>query len=308
MKGLDSKNSRTRTESLDELAYLIQRNGMSVCLPAKVFPLITQQVGDRDPGVRNAALGVIIQAYSIIGETIYKHLGRPNDKDRSLIEEKIKRCNLDSVKAVESGPEILLKKELKRSSTPTKKAEAAPKSVFEMPLQVKKEFTLDLDLIEGDLKLASSKTNLSNAGSSSNSLLSLVKQVDVKNPNGAILIVKKIEDQLSRDPESLVETSNDAVLSLTNLIDSLFSSTELLTADGARLAKHLLNASILIFSSNNLAKSVDKKILHRCLDVSLIRLLDPNLTGVEQGVHLSKMLNILMVRALQNIHPNLAFR
>jgi cytoskeleton-associated protein 5 len=30
MKGLESKNSRTRTECLDEIASLLQRNGMNV--------------------------------------------------------------------------------------------------------------------------------------------------------------------------------------------------------------------------------------------------------------------------------------
>jgi cytoskeleton-associated protein 5 len=279
-----------------------------VCIPSKVFPLITQQVGDRDPGVRNAALGVIIQAYSIIGDTVYKHLGRLNDKDRSLIEEKIKRCAPDLVKVVENGIDISLKKEIKRSSTPTKKPEAIQKTVVDVPLNVKKEFSLDLDFIEGDLRPASSKTRLSNEEPSRNSLLAWVNQIDVKNLNGAILMVKKIEDQLSRDPESLNEISSDVAVALTNHVDALFSSAEILTADGARLAKHLLNASILIFSSNSIAKSLDKKVLHRCLDVPLMRLLDPNLTGLEQGVHLSKMMNILMVRALQNIHPNLAFR
>lgn len=308
MKGLDSKNSRTRTESLDELAYLIQRNGMSVCMPARVFPLITQQVGDRDPSVRNAALGVIVQAYNLVGESIYKFFGRPSDKDRSLIDEKIKRCASDVVKGAEYVQDIPMKKEVQRPSTPSKKSVVIHKNADEKLLQVKKEFSLDLDFIENDLNLTGSKSSSSYDRSLSDSLLSLVKRIDAKNPQETILIIKKIEDQLSRDQESLIEASNDVILSLTNHIDSLFSCTELLTADGARFGKHLLNAMILIFSSSALAKSLQKDVLYKCLDVSLIRLLDRNLTGLEQGVHLSKMMNILIVRALQNIHPNLAFR
>ena len=106
----------------------------------------------------------------------------------------------------------------------------------------------------------------------------------------------------------MIGCANNVVGTLTKYVNTLFSSSELPKADGARFGKHLLNAMILIFSSAPLSKNLERDVLYNCLDVALIHLLDPSVTSLEQGVHLSKMMNILMVRALQNIHPNFAFR
>lgn len=76
--GLKSKNSKTRTECLGEIAYLISIFGENVCQPspAKALPAIAAQIADRDNGVRNAALNAIVEVYNLVGETVYKYLGR----------------------------------------------------------------------------------------------------------------------------------------------------------------------------------------------------------------------------------------
>ncbi|KAI9105402.1 hypothetical protein DFS34DRAFT_7380 [Phlyctochytrium arcticum] len=93
LKGLESKNARTRTECLEELASLIQRSGMTVCSPGKAFPLIAAQLADRDATVRGGALGAITQAYLHIGDGIWKHLGRISEKDKSFVEERLRRVS-----------------------------------------------------------------------------------------------------------------------------------------------------------------------------------------------------------------------
>ena len=76
--GLKSKNSKTRTECLVEIAYLISVFGENVCQPspAKALPAIAAQIADRDNGVRNAALNAVVEVYNLVGETVYKYLGR----------------------------------------------------------------------------------------------------------------------------------------------------------------------------------------------------------------------------------------
>lgn len=62
MEGLRAKNARQRTELLGELAQLIRLHGPDVCAPspAKALPIIAAYIGDRDNGVRSAALDACV--------------------------------------------------------------------------------------------------------------------------------------------------------------------------------------------------------------------------------------------------------
>lgn len=63
-------------ECLEELGSLIQVFGMNVCQPTppKAVAAIAAQIGDRDNGVRNAALNAVVEAYYLVGEkTCYKY-------------------------------------------------------------------------------------------------------------------------------------------------------------------------------------------------------------------------------------------
>jgi cytoskeleton-associated protein 5 len=89
--GLKANNARTRAESAEELGMLLQRQGMGVCQPAKAMPAIAALIGDRDSSVRSAAITAISHAYVIIGDGVYKYIGELTDKNRTMLEEKLKR-------------------------------------------------------------------------------------------------------------------------------------------------------------------------------------------------------------------------
>lgn len=67
-------------ECLDELACLIDTNGISVCQPTPpaALKIIAQQIADRDNSVRSAALNAIVVAHHLIGENVFKHIGMVN--------------------------------------------------------------------------------------------------------------------------------------------------------------------------------------------------------------------------------------
>ncbi|KMZ03264.1 protein mini spindles isoform X3 [Drosophila simulans] len=91
MEGLKSKNARQRTECLDELTFLIESYGMNICPPSAVRE-IARQISDRDNSVRNAALNCIVQVFFLSGEKTYKMIGHLNEKDLSMLDERIKRA------------------------------------------------------------------------------------------------------------------------------------------------------------------------------------------------------------------------
>ncbi|CAL1688758.1 unnamed protein product [Lasius platythorax] len=94
MEGLKSKNARQRTECLDQLGSLIENYGVSVCQPSPSAALkeVAKQIADRDNSVRNAALNCIVQAYFLQGERVFKLIGQISEKERSLLDERIKRA------------------------------------------------------------------------------------------------------------------------------------------------------------------------------------------------------------------------
>ncbi|KAF7707626.1 hypothetical protein HF521_018844 [Silurus meridionalis] len=172
MEGTKSKNSKQRSECLDELGCLIENYGMNVCqpTPAKALKDIAVHIGDRDTSVRNAALNTVVAAYNACGDQVFKLIGNLSEKEMSMLEERIKR-------SAKKAPAISTKQEKAQREQPTN-----PNATFtrkpaqeEVPNKLKimyrtyriqarsqnshsehtvpsipKEFQLDLDMIEND--------------------------------------------------------------------------------------------------------------------------------------------------------------
>ncbi|KAJ6636203.1 Protein mini spindles [Pseudolycoriella hygida] len=104
MEGLKSKNARQRTECLDELGNLIEMYGMSACNPTPQVALkeIARHISDRDNSVRSAALNCVVQAYFLTGDKVYKLIGNLNEKDMSMLDERIKRASKTKKTSAES--------------------------------------------------------------------------------------------------------------------------------------------------------------------------------------------------------------
>lgn len=95
--GLNSKNARTRAESAEELGGLIQRHGVGPFPIPKALPLLAKLISDRDAAVRTAALTAIGAVYTLMGpEGVYKYIGAIPDKERTMLEERLKRTSSGS--------------------------------------------------------------------------------------------------------------------------------------------------------------------------------------------------------------------
>ncbi|CAO3629819.1 unnamed protein product [Cunninghamella blakesleeana] len=87
----NSKNAKARAECLEEVGDAVRCNGIAVMLPNKSLPLIATHIGDRDAGVRNAALNAIAQAYILIGDSVFKYVNKIGEKEKAMLEERLKR-------------------------------------------------------------------------------------------------------------------------------------------------------------------------------------------------------------------------
>ena len=103
-----------KKECLEELGDMIKSLGLNPFSPAVTLKEIAKQIGDRDNGVRNAALNTITIAFQICGEQVYKYIGKLNEKDQSMLDERIKRSSkqplppaaLNPSKPAANGPSV----------------------------------------------------------------------------------------------------------------------------------------------------------------------------------------------------------
>jgi hypothetical protein len=152
-------------ECLGELANLIQRNGMGVCSPAKMFPLIAAQIAHRDAAVRNGATNAITQAYILIGDHV-------SDKDKSLLEEKFKRLTAAPVVIPEPVADDAA---VKNSALPIYSQDVVEENEetrdVEQPVELQKndELMLDFDQFENPKPVSGIPVALSTSYSSSES-------------------------------------------------------------------------------------------------------------------------------------------
>ncbi|XP_060608176.1 cytoskeleton-associated protein 5-A-like, partial [Ruditapes philippinarum] len=150
--GIKSKNSKQRTECLEELGYLIETYGISICQPSpqQALKAIAGQISERDNGVRNAALNSTVIAYLILGDNLYKYIGTLKEKEMSYLDERIKRTS----KSKPAGGQPAAKQERPKSApNQTQRANTQPqipRSNTGIPKSqstnmVKKEFQLDIE-------------------------------------------------------------------------------------------------------------------------------------------------------------------
>ncbi|KRZ17114.1 Cytoskeleton-associated protein 5, partial [Trichinella zimbabwensis] len=93
------KNSRQRAQCLMLMGSMISTEGLSICgsSPQVALKAIAAYIGDRDRYVRDAALNALVSAHlQAGGEKLFKFLSNLNSKDRSMLEERIKRSSRTS--------------------------------------------------------------------------------------------------------------------------------------------------------------------------------------------------------------------
>ncbi|KXN82086.1 Cytoskeleton-associated protein 5 [Leucoagaricus sp. SymC.cos] len=90
-QGIKAKVAKTRQGTLDELANILRKSGMSACEPSKAFPLIASTLSDKDPQVRKSTLNVLSEAYALVGEKVWSLVGPLSPKDKTQLEERLRR-------------------------------------------------------------------------------------------------------------------------------------------------------------------------------------------------------------------------
>ncbi|KAG5462629.1 MAG: hypothetical protein BJ554DRAFT_4343, partial [Olpidium bornovanus] len=116
--------------------------------------------------------------------------------------------------------------------------------------------------------------------------------------------LKELEVQMSGPPELVIPYLDEIVNAVTLQLRLAFTAPDDDSPDGFRLCKHVVNALVLLFTNRTLSTRVSTESLRAMVVELLHRLLDQH-TGSRHA--LSRPLNILMIRLLDSVPPNVAY-
>ncbi|KAI9004872.1 armadillo-type protein [Phycomyces nitens] len=335
-----SKNAKVRSECLEEVGALIQRNGVSVMLPNKALPAVAVHIGDRDAGVRNAALGAIAQAYILIGDPVFKYVSRLGEKEKGMLEERLKRTK--------PSPSVLAEKEKAQKEAEEMEVDELP-SISQLPRlprsqigkprsglqppsqrQVQQYEPEPMEEVDNDYSQrvpdpprtiqAPSSMRQPRATQQQQAVQQaiqqdrgeyivdyLISQITSGDPQASVDALKQLDKLLVNKPDLVMADIEPLVNAITLQVRLAYSSIDTQRAFSTRLCKHLVSALVMLFSNRELACAVSQNALNLLLQELAHRLLDQRMLALESGLQLSKALNVAMVKVLENTQRNATF-
>ncbi|XP_035673398.1 cytoskeleton-associated protein 5-like isoform X6 [Branchiostoma floridae] len=363
MDGVRSKNAKQRAECIEELGCLIEGYGLNVCQPtsAKALKEIATQIGDRDNSVRNATLNTLVQAYAICGEQLFKFVGRLTEKDQSMLEERIKRSGVLAKQAAGNRPTTAPPK-ISPGGMEDGNGDAKPGSKEEKAISFyrayltqlkqlhrqaqqgrpqtapyKREFTLDLETIEGD-EVTVSEPVLVDTENTVRELLEdpvNLPETRMRPPSPSMALLgnttsssSAVDYVISQVASSEVLTSVQALAQLdaviqdeekyeaiTDHVDQLLIATLLQlrmamskhndsydspeAQDIIKTYRCVLATLIALFQNLTLASQASKDILRDLFSVLITLLLDEHLPHYGDGPQVIRSVNVLVVKVIE---------
>ncbi|XP_060086364.1 cytoskeleton-associated protein 5-like [Ylistrum balloti] len=336
--GLKSKNSKQRMECLEELGSLIEAYGITICQPSpgQALKTISGQIGNRDNGVRNAALNATVVAHTILGDNLYKYTGSLNDKDQDLLDERIKR----SLKNKSAQPQKVQEEPRPRTApqqpqrsasqaTIQRPGTAIPKSAssnsvkkFAIEIEddrtsqpeVPKLIQYDLEEIFQPVKLPptinrnrppSPSLRMAKSTDAATTISMVISQITSADITLCIQALAQIDEVLKEEgrAEVMVNHVDQLLLSMSMQLKMVYSthmgSKSTAKDNVIRLYRCLLGTLLALFQNPSLSAKASKDILKDLINNLVTILLDNRLGELEEGAQVVRSVNVMVVKIVE---------
>ncbi|XP_058831204.1 protein mini spindles isoform X3 [Topomyia yanbarensis] len=282
MDALKSKNARQRAECLDELGYLIETYGLTVCQPTQQAALkeIAKHISDRDNSVRNAALNAVVQAYFLAGEKVYKLIGQLSEKDLSMLDERIKRSKKTFVKKPSSSIDIVKvpsATEMNIESEPVEEEEEV------IPLEQPAEAT--------QARLADALPKLDP------NLLRIIRGIGSADVYTAHAAINELSDILESQEKQAVLRDYEEIY-IQSILQQFKYLQQKPLADSLAMYQPLLHSIYSFFASKTLGKNLSVNTIKSIIAVLLGLMADNKLGGSTDDAQFTKVVNGICLKIL----------
>uniref|UniRef100_A0A9I9CQR2 Protein MOR1 n=1 Tax=Cucumis melo TaxID=3656 RepID=A0A9I9CQR2_CUCME len=312
LEGLRSKNNRTRIECADLIGFLIDNYGSEISGQLRSLQLVASLTAERDGEIRKAALNTLATGYKILGEEVWRYVGKLTDAQRSMLDDRFKWKVREMEKKKEGKPgeaRAAMRRTLREyeSEVAEQSGEVSRSMSGTISTSSRKNYGSELHM---ERQSVPQPLSAANGPTDWNEAMDIISFGSPEQSVEGMKVVCHELAQASSDPEgsSMDELARDAdrlVLCLATKVAKTFDYS--LTGASSRSCKYVLNTLMQTFQNKRLAYAVKEKTLDSLITELLLWLLDERVPHMDDGSQLLKALNVLMLKILDNADRTSSF-
>ncbi|XP_010518980.1 PREDICTED: protein MOR1 [Tarenaya hassleriana] len=311
LEGLRSKNNRTRIECADLIGYLLEACGPEINGLLKYLNMVASLTAERDGELRKAALNTLAMGYKILGDDIWRYVGKLTDAQRSMLDDRFKWKVREMEKKREGRPgdaRAALRRSVRENGPEVAEQSGEVSQSVSGPLFPRQNFGISEPPIERN-QMPRSISGV-NGPTDWNEALDIIMFGSPEQSVEGMKVVCHELAQASNDPEEnaideLVKDADRLVSCLANKVAKTFDFS--LMGASSRSCKYVLNTLMQTFQNKKLAHAVKEGTLESLITELLLWLLDERVPRMEDGSQLLKALNVLMLKILDNADRTSSF-
>ncbi|XP_019231604.1 PREDICTED: protein MOR1 [Nicotiana attenuata] len=311
LEGLRSRSNRTRIECADLVGYLLDNHEAEIGGQLKSLKDVANLTAERDGETRKAALNTLATGYKILGDDIWKYLGKLTEAQRSMLDDRFKWKAREMDKRREGRPGEA-RAALRRSVRDNGSDIAEPSGEVSRSLAVP---ILNRDIYNNTEFPMERIVNLRPVSgtmgpSDWNEALDIIASDSPEQSVEGMKVVCHLLAVATNDPEGsamddIVKDADKLVSCLANKVAKTFDFS--LMGASSRSCKYVLNTLMQTFQNKTLAHAVKESTLDILITELLLWLLDERVPRMDDGSQLLKALNVLMLKILDNADRTSSF-
>lgn len=311
LEGLRSRSNRTRIECADLVGYLLDNHEAEIGGQLKSLQVVASLTAERDGETRKAALNTLAIGYKILGDDIWKYLGRLTEAQRSMLDDRFKWKAREMDKRREGKPgeaRAALRRSVRDNGTDLAEPSGEVSRSIAGPILNRDIYNTTELPMERNVNLRPVAGTI--GPSDWNEALDIISYDSPEQSVEGMKVVCHLLSLATNDPEGsamdeIVKDADRLVSCLANKVAKTFDFS--LMGASSRSCKYVLNTLMQTFQNKTLSHAVKESTLDILITELLLWLLDERVPRMDDGSQLLKALNVLMLKILDNADRTSSF-
>ncbi|KAK4711224.1 hypothetical protein R3W88_005737 [Solanum pinnatisectum] len=311
LEGLRSRSNRTRIECADLVGYLLDNHEAEIGGQLKSLQVVASLTAERDGETRKAALNTLAIGYKILGDDIWKYLGKLTEAQRSMLDDRFKWKAREMDKRREGKPgeaRAALRRSVRDNGTDLAEPSGEVSRSIAGPILNRDIYNTTELPMERNVNLRPVAGTI--GPSDWNEALDIISYDSPEQSVEGMKVVCHLLALATNDPEGsamdeIVKDADRLVSCLANKVAKTFDFS--LMGASSRSCKYVLNTLMQTFQNKMLSHAVKESTLDILITELLLWLLDERVPRMDDGSQLLKALNVLMLKILDNADRTSSF-